>query len=171
MTIAEDSVRTDSEDDLDTALRDPQVRAALAVIASSAPEMAVMIAASNSLLARSREIMNNVNLAVTKARGGADVKLVEDLMNTVQVLNKAMPTLELLLSSPVLQPDVIDVIGRLGKAANQADHETKGKQVRVGGTFALLRELRDPQVQETLAFVLAFAKSFGREMSTGEDLT
>ncbi|HUX03392.1 MAG TPA: DUF1641 domain-containing protein [Acidimicrobiales bacterium] len=169
MTIAEDSVRTGSSDDLDLALRDPQVRAALAVIAASAPEIAVMIAASNSLLARSREIMDNVNLAVAKTRGGVDFKLGADLINTLRVLGEVTPTIELLFNSPVLHPDVIDVIGRLGKAANEAEILTKGKKARVGGVLSLLRELKDPQVQETLAFVLAFAKSFGSEMSVGGD--
>jgi uncharacterized protein YjgD (DUF1641 family) len=46
-----------------------------------------------------------------------------------------------------------------------ADETTRGRTAEVGGVLALLRELKDPRVQETLAFLFAFAKHFGAEQS------
>ena len=64
------------------------------------------------------------------------------------------------LDSKILQPEIVDIVGRLGEAAMHADEATRGKKAEVGGVFALLRELKDPRVQETLAFLVEFAKYF-----------
>ena len=149
-------------DALDFALRDPEVRASLAIIAANAPEMAVMMSASGGLLLRSREIIENINTAVNKTRESVSATGNGNIVELVQVLGQATPIIERLLNSPILQPDVVHVIGLLGEASSDAIQATKGKQVHVGGAFALLRELKDPDIQETLAFLLAFARAFGK---------
>ena len=60
-----------------------------------------------------------------------------------------------------MRPEIIDVVGNLGEAALEADTQTKGRQVNVGGVFSLMRQLKDPDVQETLSFLLTFARVFG----------
>lgn len=169
MTLAEDRSVSARGDALDEALRDPQVRAALAVMAANAPEMAYLMEASTALLARSQEIMANVNATVVKVRVGAggEAASIDRYTEIVRVFAEATPALERILSSPVLQPEVVDVIGRLGEAASEADRVTKGRKASVGGIFKILRELKDPKMQETLAFVIEFAKCFGRQQAQG----
>jgi hypothetical protein len=166
MTLAEDQTSEVSGDALDIALRDPEVRASLAVIAANAPEIAVMMSASSGLLARSREIMDNVNGMVIKVRestGSSDPEA--NVFNLVHVLSESAPAIERLLSSPILQPDVVEVIGSLGQAASDAKEATQSQKAEIRGVFSLMRELKDPEVAETLAFLLAFARSFGNSQS------
>ncbi len=167
MALTERQSPSPSADALDQALRDPEVRSALAVIAANAPEMAFLMEASTALLARSREIIDNVNASVLKVRIGAtgETDQLQKYSDMLRVFTEAAPAVEQILSSPVLNPEVVEVIGRLGQAASEADRVTKGKKVGVGGIFKLLRELKDPQMQETLAFVVEFAKSFGKTQS------
>jgi len=153
-----------SGDPLADALRDPEVRASLAVIASHAPELAVLVSAGNGLLGRSRDIMDNINgrvQMVREASGGSDA--TSRYVDLASAFGEATPTIQTFLQSPILQPEIVEVIGKVGQAALEADRVTRGKKHTVGGVFALIRELKDPRVQETLAFFIAFAQAFGRE--------
>jgi len=157
------------DDALAAALRDPQVRASLAVIAANAPSIAVMVTASQALLARSRDIVDNINGRVEILRDASDERDLDAgrYRDLVRAFGDASPTIQTFLQSSVLQPDIVDVISRVGEAALEADRVTRGSKASVGGVFALMRELKDPQVQETLAFFVTFAKAFGRNQTAG----
>ena len=60
------------------------------------------------------------------------------------------------------------MVGTFGEAALEADKRTRGRQVEVGSVFALNKVLKEPEVQETLAFFVEFARVFGKPSAEGE---
>ncbi len=66
----------------------------------------------------------------------------------------------------VLAPDSIRVVGDLGAAATatRLKHEYAASAPK--GIFGLLSALRDPDVQASLGFAIAFARNYGRKLRT-----
>jgi hypothetical protein len=168
------------EDELAYLLKDPEIRASLAVILANAPTLAAMASMSSALLQRGPELMDNINQAVRQVRESVDEDTTEsgrkigtavgslaDLAPIAPALAARTDVITGFLDSPVLQPEIVEIIGHLGEAAVEADQQTRGRRQTVGGVLSILRELKDPQVQETLAFLFAFAKSFGQRQSAG----
>jgi len=161
---------SESTDPLAAMLGDPEIRASLAVIAANAPTLAILTTTLNGLLERSPVITANINGLVGQLRESADsgdapglwrdAQALAGLGRTVSDHNEAIAEL---LNSPILSPEVVDVISRLGVAAKVADDLTRNKKAPQRGVFAILRELKDPDVQETIDFLLTFAKAFGKE--------
>jgi uncharacterized protein YjgD (DUF1641 family) len=157
-----------TDDALAAALQDPQVRESLAVIAANAPTLALLVTASQELLLRSRDIVDNINGRVEILRSASDEREIDFMQyrDLLLAFHDASPTVQSFLQSPILQPEIVDVISRVGEAALEADQATRGRTATVGGAFSLLRQLKDPQVQETLAYFVTFAKAFGRNQQT-----
>ena len=165
---------TTSTDPLEAMLADPETRQALAVIVANAPTLAALSTMASALLQRGPEIADNINELVRQLRveGAGDENAIGGAIGSLASLAPLAPalaertdTITTLLDSPVLAPEVVQVIGRVGQAAVEADAETGDKQAQVGGSLAIRRELKDPGVQEGLAFLFAFAKAFGRQQS------
>ena len=173
MSLASDLPSVGAEtDELALLLRDPEIRSALSVLVANAPTLAAFTTMGNQLLARGPEIIDNVNGLVQQARGPLSeqsgsarltsaVGALADIAPLAQPLAARSEVITSFLDSQILQPEIVDIVGRLGEAAMEADQVTRGRSMEVGGVFALLRALKDPQVQETLAFVVEFAKHFG----------
>jgi hypothetical protein len=158
-------------DALAEALSDPQVRDSLAVLAANASTLALLVSSTQALLLRSRDIMDNVNDRVEVLREASNEREIDytQYRDLLLAFHDASPTVQSFLQSPILQPEIVDVISRVGQAALEADQATRGRTATVGGAFALMRQLKDPQVQETLAFFVTFAKAFGRDQQTNSD--
>ena len=159
-----------STDPLDAMLADPEVRQSLAVIVANAPTLAALASMSAALLERGPELADNVNGLVEQLRGSESdemstvrtaVVALAELAPLTETLAGRKETIQGFLDSPILRPEIIDVVGNLGEAALEADQKTRGKQVDAGGVFSLMRQLKDPDVQETLSFLLTFARVFG----------
>ncbi len=159
-------------DALAAMLADPEIRESLAVILANAPALAALASMSTALLQRGPELTDNINGMVSQLRESTESDgEVSNLRGAVGALNELAPltgtlaerkdTIQGFLDSPILRPEIIDVVGNLGEAALEADTQTKGKQVNAGGVFSLMRQLKDPDVQETLSFLLTFARVFG----------
>jgi hypothetical protein len=71
--------------------------------------------------------------------------------------------IESVLTSGVLDPNVVSLIGRMGSSLATAA-ETAPEPVGLGGA---LRALRDPHVKQALGLLLTFAAEFGRHLETG----
>lgn len=175
MTAAPDLQGTDA---LDAMLADPEIREALAVIVANAPTLAALATISTGLLQRGPELTDNVNEILNQLRAEAEnpdsassvrsaVKALAELAPLTTTLAERRDTIQGFLDSPILQPEIVGVIGSLGEAALEADHRTRGRQVEAGGPISLVKQLRDPDVQETLSFLLAFARAFGRQQRNG----
>lgn len=159
-------------DALAAMLADPEIRESLAVIVANAPTLAALASMSTALLQRGPELTDNLNGMVNQLRTetGEDGDL-GNLRGAVAALNELAPlaktlaerkeTIQGFLDSPILRPEIIDVVGNLGEAALEADRQTKGRQVNAGGVFSLVKQLKDADVQETLSFLLSFARVFG----------
>jgi Protein of unknown function (DUF1641) len=159
-------------DALAAMLADPEIRESLAVIVANAPALAALASMSTALLQRGPEIADNINGVVRDLRETSeDSHELGNLRDAVTALSTLAPltstlaerkdTIQGFLDSPILRPEIIDVVGNLGEAALEADQQTKGRQVDSGGVFSLVRQLKDPDIQETLSFLLSFARVFG----------
>ncbi|MCU0278223.1 MAG: DUF1641 domain-containing protein [Candidatus Nanopelagicales bacterium] len=169
MTAADIPTDTDA---LAAMLADPEIRESLAVILANAPSLAALASMSTALLQRGPEISDNINDLVAQLRDSTEeshevgnvrdaVKALSELAPLTSTLAERKDTIQGFLDSPILRPEIIDVVGNLGEAALEADKQTKGRQVDSGGVFSLVKQLKNPDIQETLSFLLAFARVFG----------
>jgi uncharacterized protein YjgD (DUF1641 family) len=176
VTVAPDSSTATGSDDLARLLEDPEIRQSLAMLLANAPTLAALTAMGGALMQRAPEIVDNVNSMVLQARGPlgettggqrltSAVGALADIAPLAQPLAARSEVITDFLDSKILQPEIVDIVGRLGEAAMLADAKTRGKNAEVGGILALSRLLKDPQVQETLAFFVAFARAFGESQS------
>lgn len=167
-----------STDPLAAMLNDPEIRQSLAVIVANAPALAALASMSSALLLRGPEIADNVNGLVSDLRDTVgDSTEAGTLRDAVRALSELAPltptlaerrdTIQAFLDSSILRPEIIEVVGKLGEAALEADNQTRGKQVDAGGVFSLVKQLKNADVQETLSFLLAFAKVFGSRQRSG----
>ncbi len=165
-------------DALAAMLEDPEIRESLAVILANAPALAALASMSTALLQRGPELTDNINEVVRQLRETTEdshdaanvrdaVKALSELAPLTSTLAERKDTIQGFLDSPILRPEIVDVVGNLGEAALEADRQTKGRQVDSGGVFSLMRQLKNADVQETLSFLLAFAKVFGARQRSG----
>ena len=176
MTLTPD-VATNS-DALDAMLQDPEIRQSLAVIVANAPTLAALAAMGTALLQRGPELSDNINGLVRQLRESDQAGRPGQIGSAVNSLAKLAPVAETLatrsetvqgfLDSPILRPEIVQIIGTFGEAALEADKRTRGKQSEVGGIFALNKVLKEPEVQETLAFFVEFARIYGQRLRAGE---
>lgn len=156
-------------DALTAMLADPEIRESLAVIVANAPALAAIASLSATALQRGPEIADNINDAVLEFRGAGDgASGLGKALPLVGALGERTDSITGLLDSPVLQPEVVEVIGRVGAAAKDADAATRGKPATVGGIFSILGKLKDPDVQHALAFLFAFAEAFGAHQASDQ---
>jgi uncharacterized membrane protein len=168
---------TAQNDALDAMLADPEIRQSLAVIAANAPTLAALAAMGTELLQRGTELADNVNVVVRQLRTDLDTGQSSQLRTAVGALAQLAPvaetlatradTVQGLLDSAILRPEIVQVVGTFGEAALEADKRTRGRQAEVGSIFALNRVLKEPEVQETLAFFVEFARVFGKHQREG----
>jgi len=166
-------------DALDAMLADPEIRQSLAVIVANAPTLAALAAMGTGLLQRGPELMDNVNQVVQNLRDDLDagdgrgnqlrtaVTALAELAQVAETLAAREETVRGLLDSAILRPEIVQVVGTFGEAALEADLRTRGKQVTVGSVFALNKVLKEPEVQETLAYFVEFARVFGKRQREG----
>ncbi len=175
MSVTDLPANTDA---LDAMLADPEIRQSLAVIVANAPTLAALAAMGTGLLQRGPELMDNVNATVLTLREQLqDNERGTNLRTAVSALAELAPiadtlasreeTITGLLDSAILRPEIVQVVGTFGEAALEADKRTRGRQAQVGSIFALNRVLKEPEVQETLAFLVEFARVFGKHQREG----
>ena len=95
------------------------------------------------------------------------VSALAQLAPVAETLATRADTVQGLLDSAILRPEIVQVVGTFGEAALEADKRTRGKQMEVGSIFALNRVLKEPEVQETLAYFVEFARVFGKHQREG----
>jgi hypothetical protein len=159
-------------------LADPEIRQSLAVLVANAPTIAALAAMGTALLQRGPELSDNINGIVQSLRDSQGSNRAKELQAAVGALSQLAPmaetlatrseTVQGLLDSAILRPEIVQVVGTFGEAALEADKRTRGKQVEVGSIFALNKVLKEPDVQETLAFFVEFARVFGKRQRAGE---
>lgn len=73
-------------------------------------------------------------------------------------------TLNQLQASGTLAPDTVAVVGEMGAAATSTHKKQEYAQYSPKGIFGLLGALKDPNVQATLGFAIAFAHNYGQTL-------
>lgn len=73
-------------------------------------------------------------------------------------------TLNQLQASGTLAPDTVAVVGGLGSAATSTHRKQEYAQYAPKGILGLLSALKDPNVQATLGFAIAFAHNYGQTL-------
>jgi hypothetical protein len=152
-----------NSDALDAMLADPEIRQSLAVIVANAPTIAALAAMGTALLQRGPELSDNINGIVQSLRDadqggkpgqiGSAVNSLAKLAPVAETLATRSETIQGFLDSAILRPEIVQVVGT---------------QVEVGSIFALNKVLKEPEVQETLAFFVEFARVFGARQRAGE---
>ncbi len=99
--------------------------------------------------------------------GEAGVDLDERMRSVVRAVEvatapRAVSGLAALVESKLLEPTSLATVSQL--AAALADHG----EAKAVGPWGALRALRDPDVQRALGFLLAVARQFGKNLTTGE---
>lgn len=112
------------------------------------------------------------DIAQALAQGAEDLRGVApniDVQKVRDVLT-AMPTLvdagKTLIASGMLEPKTVHVLGTIGRSAAQSYDEAKShtQPPRQLGVFGLMRELKDPDVNRALDFLLRVAKAYGQSL-------
>jgi hypothetical protein len=63
--------------------------------------------------------------------------------------------------------DVVEVVGRTGRAMAATVRDPKAQSTDRRGVFSLLSLLKDPDIARTLNFAISFARHFGDELNHG----
>ena len=81
--------------------------------------------------------------------------LLKDVANQFTVLKQA----------GFFDPDVVEIIGRMGRAVAATARDPKARSTDTRGVFSLLGLLKDPDIARTLNFVISFARHFGGDFN------
>ena len=70
-----------------------------------------------------------------------------------------------MVDSGMLDQDVVEILGDMGKKSAQTYKEVSASRVEpIGGLWAMLKATKDPEIQKSLGFFFAFAKSFSKHL-------
>jgi uncharacterized protein YjgD (DUF1641 family) len=100
---------------------------------------------------------------VRKAMPTIDGAKVREVLTALPPLVEAGKTL---IASGMLEPKTVAVLGAVGRSAALSFDEAKSHKhpPRQLGLFALLRELKDPDIARALDFLLRVAKAYGQTL-------
>lgn len=112
------------------------------------------------------------DIAQALAQGADDLRGVVpniDVQKVREVLTAMPPLVEAgktLIASGMLETKTVAVLGSIGRSAAQSYDEAKSHKhaPRQLGVFALMRELKDPDVNRALDFLLRVAKAYGQSL-------
>jgi hypothetical protein len=158
--------------DLQERLREPATARALERILDHIDDLARMADAAAMLSAQlpggiamfvdsadeiaGRLTANGVDIEKGIANGAEAALRFGTFMGAEQV-----ESMEALLRSGVLDPQAVNIVGRLGEALAATAATEPGR----AGFMDTLRAMRDPNVQRAVGFLLAFAKRFGTALA------
>ena len=160
-------------------LQDPQTATSLEGLLERLDRITAMLEAVERLLVRAPQFADNVNTLVQQLRDkntGRAVEAVRELgtidpRQLVQLLNDLFvvvesPQTRALLRSSVFLDQSVALVDEAAKSAVEATEDAAAGR-RTTSIFGLLSMLKDPDVQRTLQFGLAFARRFGQKIETG----
>ncbi len=166
-------------------LSDPQTLALINKLLDRLPIISLMAESMEELVKRSEVIAENVAGMVHDLKLGEvhfDIEKGKALLDQLgkwqeigeQVLGsriagedlpKAIEAGANLVDSGMLDPDVVATLGRVGRQAVESYLKVSSRPVQpIGGLWAMLRASKDPDVQKTVGFAVAFAKEFAQHL-------
>ena len=105
---------------------------------------------------------NPKGLILTMTHLGSLLPGLQSALAAFVKLNDA-GAIEALLSSNVLAPEVVRIVGNMGDALH-ATHSHESVSPTRMGIFGLMKSMRDPDVQRALGFFQRFLKEFGSRL-------
>lgn len=185
MTANGQLVETSASERLRERLEDPAVAASLTSLLDHADLLAILVTGLDGLVRRGDEISESLASAVDEIRGPAtsfaanvpglsearnelrdvDVQsLAVGLAALTRTLIDAMPALNKLLSSPLVDPKAVDVLAELGQAVVDGKAAAEADPGGPKGVFGLWRISKDKDINRGLGFLIQVARAFGRRL-------
>ena len=110
-----------------------------------------------SALGKSLENIDLDDLKSASVQVQGMLPLLRDVMNQFSVLKEA----------GFFDAEVMEIIGRTGRAMAATVRDPKAQSADTRGVFSLLGLLKDPDIASTLNFVISFARHFGGDLKEG----
>jgi uncharacterized protein YjgD (DUF1641 family) len=160
-------------------LQDERTASSLEGILDQLERVTALLESLERLLVRAPQIADNLNGLVQQLREqytGRTVEAVRELgtidpRQLVKLLNDLFAVVEspqtrALLGSSVFLDRSVALVDEAANSALQATRDAAASQ-RTTSLFGLLAVLKDPDVQRSLQFGIAFARRFGQKLDTG----
>lgn len=165
-------------------LDDPAVAASLNSLLDHADLLAVLVTGLDGLVRRGDEISESLSSAVGELRGpaasladlpglsearaelrGIDVQsLAVSFAALSAALVDAMPALNKILHSPLVDPEAAEVMAGLGKALVDGKAAAEADPGGPKGIFGLWRASKDKDINRGMGFLIQVARAFGRQL-------
>jgi uncharacterized protein YjgD (DUF1641 family) len=113
--------------------------------------------AGTSALGKSLEKVDLDDLKSASGQIQGMLPLLRDVANQFTVLKQ----------SGFFDPDVVEVVGRTGRAMAATARDPKAYSIDARGVFSLLGLLKDPDIARALNFVISFARHLGGDFNQG----
>lgn len=162
---------------LATRLQDPATSQALHTLLDHTDLLALMVSGLDGFIQRSDTIIESVADGVREATGAAGAgkpaglpdaeqlgKLVTGMTALVGPLTEAMPTIERLLGSGMLDANLIDIATVGSQAVVEGSATARANKIQIKGVRKTLKILKDDDVARTFGFVATIAQVFGRKL-------
>jgi Protein of unknown function (DUF1641) len=153
-------------------LNDPAVAASVVTLLNHAELLSTLVTGLSGFFERGDVIMNSLATEVAEMRkaqrsnpSSFDVTgAVATAKTLAGNVNDAMPTLNRLLASGMLNDKVLDVLSMVGDAAVEGAANARRNKTSVHGVMGVAKSLRDPDVQKGLGLLIEVARSLGTRL-------
>lgn len=148
-------------------LDDPATAAALVTLLDHAELLSTLVVGLSGFVERGEVIMDSLADGVREYKSsrpaGPGAPSLAELGEVARELADAGPALRQVLSSPMVRPETIQLLGAFSAAATEGAATARADGTRIGALGAL-RSLRDPEVQRGLGVLTEIARALGRHL-------
>lgn len=177
-------------------LADEKTMSALNTVLDHLDLVSLGLQSADELLRRSEQITDNISdsiAEVVRSKPAMDLgkldlskfdfKKIGEMVESLPVLidlalqvsrsglldhaKKLVDTMNELQGTGVLEHNAVAVVGEMGSAAVVAHDKREFASNAPTGVFSLLSALKDPDIQASLGFGIAFARNYGRKLRAG----
>ncbi len=115
---------------------------------------------------REKQHLTQLRQIITYLKDYATLQKIEQLIAAAEEVRTVLesPQVQSLLRSSVLDPEAVKVVSQVAEALIESTQTAHSKPQKLG-LMGLLKAMRDPDVQRTLGFAMAFAKTFGQHLA------
>ncbi len=151
-------------------LDDPAVAASLVTLLDNAELLSTLVLGLSGMVERSESIMDSVAESIHDFRdaGGARPEGAPSLAELGQVareLADAAPLLQAVLDSAMAKPETVELLSLVSEAATEGAARARATGAQVG-PVALMRALREDDVQRGLGLVIEISRALGGKLRT-----
>lgn len=180
MSVNGQTVELSAGDRLRERLDDPAVAASLNSLLDHADLIALMVQSLSEFIGRGNEITETLATGISEIRAAtansalsevaAEFKTVDTmaLASSMAALAAAMaqagPSISTVLTSPLLAPESVEVVGQVGEALIAGKAAATAQPGGPKGVFSLMKVLKDKDVNRGLGFLIHVAKAFGKSL-------